>query len=71
MTADAVQYIICDARRYGDLLNQDNVAVDDADAKRKAEELSKRFNCRVMVLGVVAVVECPAIVPQWVRPLPM
>ena len=62
-------YLICDHLRLADLQRMDTAADTPADAQHKAAELAKLYGCRVYVLGVVGVVECPAIVPQWVHPI--
>ena len=41
-----------------------------ADHLRLATEMAQQYRCRVYVLGVVGVVECPAREPQWVQALP-
>ena len=62
-------YIIADHIRLADLQRMDTSADTPAEAQAKAAELAKLYGCRVYVLGVVGVVECPAIVPQWVQPI--
>lgn len=70
MAGDAVQYLVCDALRFGDLQHQDTAAMTAEQAQQAAAEMARRYGCRVYVLGVVGIVECPARDPQWVRPLP-
>ena len=62
-------YLICDHLRLADLQRQDTAADTPAAAQHKAAELAKLYGCRVYVLGVVGVVECPAIEPHWVQPM--
>lgn len=69
MTGDAVQYIVCDALRFGDLQHQDTAAMTAEQAQQAAAEMAQRYGCRVYVLGVVGVVECPAKEPQWTKPI--
>ena len=62
-------YLICDAERVRDLHRMDTTADTPEQAQQLAAEMAKQYGCRVYVLGVVGVVECPATVPQWVQPL--
>ena len=62
-------YLICDHLRLDDLQRMDTAADTPDEAQRKAADIAQRYHCRVYVLGVVGVVECPAIEPQWVKPL--
>ena len=62
-------YIIADHLRMDDFKRMDTSADTPAEAQTKAAEMAKLYACRVYVLGVVGVVECPAIEPQWVQPM--
>ena len=62
-------HIICDHLRLTDFGRQDTIANTPAEAQQKAAEMAQRFGCRVYVLGIVGVVECPAIEPHWVMPI--
>lgn len=62
-------YLICDHLRLADLQRQDTRADTPADAQRLAADMAKEYRCRVYVLGIVGIVDCPAIEPQWVQPL--
>ena len=62
-------YIIADRLRMDDFKRMDTSADTPADAQAKAAGLAKKYGCRVYVLGVVGVVECPAKEPQWVKPM--
>lgn len=64
-----MSYLICDHLRLADLQRMDTAADTPAAAQHKAAELAKLYGCRVYVLGIVGVVECPAIEPQWVQPM--
>ena len=64
---ETVQYLVCDARRFGDLARQDTAAMTAEQAQQAAAEMAQRYGCRVYVLGVVGVVECPAKEPQWTK----
>ena len=63
-------YLICDAERVRDLQRMDTTADTPEQAQQLAAALAQQYGCRVYVLGVVGVVECPAREPQWVQPLP-
>ena len=62
-------YLIVDAIRLADLCRMDTVAHTPADAQRLAADMAKEYRCRVYVLGIVGIVDCAAIEPQWVQPL--
>lgn len=62
MSGESVQYLVCDALRFGDLRHQDTAAMTAEQARPAAADMA--------VLGVVGIVECPARDPQWVRPVP-
>ena len=64
-----MSYIIADHIRLADLQRMDTSADTPADAQAKAAELAKQYGCRVYVLGVVGVVECPALEPAWTKPM--
>ena len=64
-----MQYVIFDYIRAYDIERMDTSADTPAEAQAKAAEMAQQYGCRVYVLGVVGVVECPAIVPQWVQPM--
>lgn len=66
MTAN---YLICDHLRLSDLQRMDTSADTPAQAQQAAAEMAQRYGCRVYVLGVVGVVECPAKEPQWTKPM--
>ena len=65
----AAQFLIADYIRLYDLERQDTPAETPEEARRLAEAMARQHKCKVYVLGVVGVVECPAIVPQWVQPM--
>lgn len=69
MEAVTDQYIICDHLRLADLQRMDTSADTPAQAQQAAAEMAQRYGCRVYVLGVVGVVECPAKEPQWTKPI--
>jgi hypothetical protein len=69
MTEPAVQYLVCDALRFGDLRHQDTAALTVEQARQAAADMAQRYGCRVYVLGVVGIVECPAKEPHWLRPM--
>ena len=62
-----MKYLICDSKRAGDLQRMDTTAATPEEAQRLAAEMAQQYGCRVYVLGVVGVVECPAREPQWVQ----
>ena len=63
-------YLICDHLRLVDLLRMDTSAGTPPEAQAAAEAMAAQYGCRVYVLGVVGVVECPAKEPQWVKAIP-
>ena len=65
----AAQFLIADYIRLYDLERMDTPAETPAEAQRLAEAMAKEHRCRVYVLGVVGIVECPAIEPNWTKPL--
>ena len=62
-----MNYIIADHLRLADLREMDTTADTPEEAQRLAAEMAQQYRCRVYVLGVVGVVECPAREPQWVQ----
>ena len=64
-----MQYLIAGYIRPYDLERQDTPADTPAEAQRLAEAMAKAHRCRVYVLGVVGIVECPAIEPSWTKPI--
>ena len=64
-----MNYLICDHLRLSDLHRMDTTADTPEQAQHLAAEMAKQYGCRVYVLGVVGVVECPAREPQWVQPM--
>ena len=64
-----MNYIIVDHLRLADLQRMDLTAENQVQAQHFAAEMAQQYGCRVYVLGVVGVVECPATVPQWVQPI--
>lgn len=62
-------YIIADHIGLAYLQRMSTSADTLAAAQATAAKLAKQYGCRVYVLGVVGVVECPAIEPQWVQPM--
>ena len=64
-----MNYIIADAERVSDLRRMDTTADTPEQAQDLAAEMAQQYGCRVYVLGVVGVVECPATVAQWVQPI--
>ena len=65
-----MQFLIADYIRLYDLERMDTPAETPEEARRLAEAMAKEHQCKVYVLGVVGVVECPAAEPQWTKPLP-
>ena len=64
-----MNYLICDAERVRDLHRMDTTPDTTEQAQHLAAEMAQQYGCRVYVLGVLGVVECPATVPQWVQPI--
>ena len=64
-----MNYIIADAERVSDLRRMDTTADTPEQAQQLAAEMAQQYGCRVYVLGVMSVVECPAREPQWVQPI--
>ena len=69
MLGGAVQSLVCDALRFGARAGQAPAAMTAEQAQQAAAEMAQRYGCRVYVLGVVGVVECPAKEPQWTKPM--
>ena len=65
----AAQYLVCDYVRLYDLERQDTPAETPEEAQRLAEAMAKEHRCKVYVLAVVGVVECPASEPSWTKPM--
>ena len=62
-------YLICDHLRLVDLLRMDTSAGTPPEAQAAAEAMSAKYGCRVYVLGIIGVVECPAKEPKWTQPM--
>ena len=62
-------YLICDHLRLADLLRMDTAAGTPPEAQAEAEAMAAQYGCRVYVLGVIGVVECPAKEPKWTQPI--
>ena len=65
-----MQYLVMDYIRAYDLERMDTPAETPDEAQRLAEAMAKEHRCKVFVLAVVGVVECPASEPSWTKPLP-
>jgi hypothetical protein len=65
-----MQYVIFDYIRAYDIERMDTTANTPDEAQRLAEAMAKEHQCKVFVLAVVGVVECPASEPSWTKPLP-
>ena len=65
----AAQYLIADYIRMYDLERMDTPAETLEEARRLAEDMARRHKCKVYVLAVVGVVECPASEPSWTKPM--
>ena len=64
-----MQYVIFDYIRACDIERMDTPAETPEEARRLAEDMSRRHKCKVYVLAVVGVVECPASEPSWTKPI--
>lgn len=64
-----MQFLIADHLRKDDFDRMDTTADTPAEAQRLAEEMSRQHKCKVYVLAVVGIVECPAIEPNWTKPI--
>ena len=64
------QFLIADYIRKDDFDRMDTTADAPDEAQRLAEAMAKEHQCKVFVLAVVGVVECPASEPSWTKPLP-
>ena len=64
-----MNYLIADYIRLYDLERQDTPAETPEEARRLAETMARQHKCKVYVLGVVGVVECPALEPSWTKPM--
>ena len=64
-----MNYLIADYIRMYDLERMDTTAETPDEAQRLAEAMAKEHRCRVYVLAVVGVVECPAIETSWTKPM--
>ena len=64
-----MQYVMFDYIRAYDIERMDTVAETSAEAQRLAEAMAKEHRCKVFVLAVVGVVECPASEPAWTKPI--
>jgi hypothetical protein len=64
-----MQYVIFDYIRAYDIERMDTTANTPDKAQRLAEAMAKEHRCKVYVLAVVGVVECPALEPSWTKPL--
>ena len=65
----AAQFLIADYIRLYDLERMDTPAETPEEARRLAEAMAKEHRCKVYVLAVVGVVECPASEPSWTQPM--
>ena len=64
-----MQYLVADYIRLYDLERMDTPAETPEEARRLAEAMAKEHRCKVFVLAVVGVVECPASDPSWTKPI--
>ena len=64
-----MNYLIADHLRKDDFDRMDTTANTPDEAQRLAEAMAKEHRCRVYVLAVVGIVECPAIEPNWTKPM--
>ena len=64
-----MQYVIFDYIRAYDIERMDTPAETPEEAVRLAEDMARRHKCKVFVLAVVGVVECPASEPSWTKPM--
>ena len=64
-----MQFLIADYIRLYDLERMDTPAETPEEARRLAEAMAKEHRCKVFVLAVVGVVECPASEPSWTKPI--
>ena len=64
-----MQYVIFDYIRAYDIERMDTTANTPDEAQRLAEAMAKEHQCKVFVLAVVGVVECPASEPSWTKPI--
>ena len=64
-----MQFLIADYIRMYDLERQDTPAETPEEAQRLAEAMARLHHCKVYVLAVVGVVECPALEPSWTKPM--
>jgi len=65
----AAQFLIADYIRLYDLERMDTPAETPEEARRLAEDMARQHKCKVFVLAVVGVVECPASDPSWTKPI--
>ena len=64
-----MQYVIFDYIRAYDIERMDTPAETPEEAQRLAEAMARQHKCKVYVLAVVGVVECPASEPSWTKPI--
>ena len=64
-----MQFLIADYIRLYDLERMDTPAETPEEAQRLAEPMAKSHRCKVYVMAVVGVVECPASEPSWTKPI--
>ena len=69
MLVALMKYLVMDYIRAYDIERMDTTAESPEEAQRLAEAMAKEHRCKVFVLGVVGVVECPAIEPNWTKPI--
>ena len=64
-----MKYVVMDYIRAYDIERMDTPAETPEEARRLAEAMAKEHRCKVYVLAVVGVVECPASEPSWTKPM--